>query len=125
MELYIIITAVVICIVLLAIITWLDHRANVEEAQMQLDLDTLSDERDQLARDNNKLKETLKAWSEWHHVFTNADEHSTVPFPPVDETRGVLAAEIDNRNFYEYPNTDLPKGPQTDEERTDSDPETD
>ncbi|KKM64584.1 hypothetical protein LCGC14_1499860 [marine sediment metagenome] len=32
--------------VLLAIILWRDHRANVREAQLQQDLDTLSDERD-------------------------------------------------------------------------------
>lgn len=41
---------VVICIVLVAIIVWRDHRANVREAQLQQDLDTLSDERDQLLR---------------------------------------------------------------------------
>ena len=52
----------VVFAIMLATILWRDHRANVREAQLQLDLDTLSAERDQLARDKNKCVEAVRGF---------------------------------------------------------------
>ena len=114
---------------LLAIIIWQNHRANVREAQLQLDLDTLSAERDQLARDKDKVVEALKA------LFGHVEDGTLVRDVSKDGESGwhlkmtrfvkdlADARAVLDRNFYEYPYGHLPKGRQHDEKRADSNPE--
>lgn len=51
----------------LALVVWLDHRANVRQAELQMDLNTLSEERDRLRREvagfNQLRRDDLKTAS--------------------------------------------------------------